>query len=109
MAYYEIRAFIDEFGMRVRLYVLDASYQIGRERKAYPGAGQEPVEFQDGNPPETFGYLNPDAAQALADDLWRAGFRPTAGKQSEGQVAATQAHLADMRALAFAKLNVSQP
>lgn len=48
-------------------------------------------------------------AQMLIDDLWSAGLRPTAGKQSEGMVSATEAHLRDMRAIAFAKLNIGQP
>ena len=43
------------------------------------------------------------------DSLWACGLRPTQGKQSEGQVAAVERHLADMRAIAFTKLEVPQP
>lgn len=41
------------------------------------------------------------AAQTLIDDLWAAGFRPTEGAGSAGQLAATQKHLEDMRTLVF--------
>lgn len=44
--------------------------------------------------------LPPEAAQALMDELWRHGLRPTQGQQSEGQLAATQAHLEDLRSIA---------
>ena len=50
-----------------------------------------------------------DAAQNLIDDLWRMGFRPSDGTGNAGQLAATQAHLNDMRALAFKKLAVDIP
>jgi hypothetical protein len=50
--------------------------------------------------------LDPDQAQLLADELWRIGFRPTQGKQSEGRGDAIDAHLQDMRQIAFHKLGV---
>ena len=105
----EIRAFIDEYGHRVRLYALEANHYIGGPRKAYPGPSMEPIEFEQGLSPPVFAYMAPESAQSLANDLWAAGFRPTQGKQSEGQITATQSHLADMRAIAFAKLNVEKP
>lgn len=55
------------------------------------------IEFREGE------------AQALIDALWSAGLRPTQGKQSEGVTAAQDRHLQDMRAIAFAKLNVERP
>ena len=48
-------------------------------------------------------------AQRLMDELWTAGLRPTQGKQSEGVTAAQGRHLEDMRAIAFAKLEVAKP
>ncbi len=48
--------------------------------------------------------LGPDEAQALIDQLWDCGLRPTQGKQSEGVIASQARHLEDMRAIAFAKL-----
>lgn len=53
--------------------------------------------------------LDPDQAQLLADELWRIGFRPTQGKQSEGRGEAIDQHLQDMRQIAFAKLDVPKP
>jgi hypothetical protein len=38
-------------------------------------------------------------AQQLMDQLWDCGLRPSEGAGSVGQMAAVQAHLADMRAL----------
>jgi hypothetical protein len=45
--------------------------------------------------------LTIEAAQALMDSLWQCGLRPTEGAGSAGALAATQAHLADMRKLVF--------
>jgi hypothetical protein len=45
--------------------------------------------------------LERTAAQSLFDDLWKAGFRPTNEIGSEGQLAALQGHLEDMRKIAF--------
>jgi len=48
--------------------------------------------------------LTKDDAQAFMDELWHVGIRPTEGTGSAGSLAATQAHLKDMRAL-VAKAN----
>lgn len=45
--------------------------------------------------------LRKDAAQELIDGLWQCGLRPSEGTGSAGALAATQAHLQDMRALVF--------
>lgn len=45
--------------------------------------------------------LSQDDAQALMDELWQAGVRPANGVGSVGQLAATETHLKDMRAIAF--------
>jgi hypothetical protein len=45
--------------------------------------------------------ISVEAAQALMDSLWQCGLRPTEGTGSAGALAATQAHLADMRKLVF--------
>lgn len=39
--------------------------------------------------------------QQLMDEIWAAGIRPTEGSGSAGSLAATERHLADMRALVF--------
>lgn len=53
--------------------------------------------------------LSSEDAQRLMDELWQAGLRPTQSKQSHGAFDAQGQHLADMRAIAFAKLKVNRP
>lgn len=53
--------------------------------------------------------ISRDAAQNLIDELWFLGYRPEGGQMSVGQAAATGKHLEDMRAIAFAKLEVAKP
>lgn len=48
--------------------------------------------------------LSPHDAQQLMDELWHCGLRPTEGVGSAGSLAATQAHMADMRTIAMAAL-----
>lgn len=51
--------------------------------------------------------LSISQAQALVNQLWDQGIRP---KQSNGsETPALASHLADMRAIAFAKLNIDKP
>lgn len=45
--------------------------------------------------------LRPNEAQALMDDLWACGIRPSEGTGSAGALKATQYHLEDMRRLVF--------
>ena len=45
--------------------------------------------------------MSRDSAQQLMDELWNVGLRPTEGTGSAGSLAATERHLADMRALVF--------
>ena len=45
--------------------------------------------------------LADEQAQQFIDELWRVGFRPSEGSGSAGSLAATERHLADMRALVF--------
>lgn len=53
--------------------------------------------------------MTPGDAQRLMDELWKVGFRPTQGQQSEGQMAAISKHLADMRALVSPLAKVELP
>jgi hypothetical protein len=48
--------------------------------------------------------LDKGCVQELMDSLWMLGIRPSEGVASTGQVEAMQAHLADMRKLAFGLL-----
>ncbi len=68
------------------------------------------IEFEDYEPHtetrETFN-LRPEDAQALMDELWHAGIRPSSGEGSVGQIGATEKHLSDMRKLVEKTLEVS--
>jgi hypothetical protein len=68
-----------------------------------PAAAFEPLEPQL--------ELDDTEAQSLMDQLWQCGIRPTEGTGSAGAMAATQAHLADLRKLVFEdeRLNPCQP
>lgn len=48
--------------------------------------------------------LKYEEAQALMDELWQVGLRPTEGSGSAGSLAATERHLKDMRDIALAAL-----
>ena len=53
--------------------------------------------------------LKRDDLQSLMDELWTVGIRPTEGTGSAGSLAATQAHLNDMRALVFKQYGALTP
>lgn len=53
--------------------------------------------------------LHGEEAQELMDMLWNCGLRPTQSKSSAGQLEAVERHLADMRAIAFSKLEIEKP
>lgn len=69
----------------------------------------EPVTLTEKEPGvlvQPFLTLEPREAQQLMDELWLCGLRPTEGTGSAGSLAATERHLADMRAIAFSKLRI---
>lgn len=41
-----------------------------------------------------------DDVQSLMDELWRIGYRPTDNASTTGELAATRAHLSDMKTIA---------
>jgi hypothetical protein len=61
---------------------------------------------EDGYLVEPSFRLSHEDAQALMDELWNCGLRPTEGTGSAGALAATQKHLEDMRRLVFEKDSV---
>lgn len=65
-------------------------------------------KYEDGMETPFFVSLIRDDAQALIDDLWHSGYRPTEGSGSAGSLAATEKHLADMRKIAFKQLDMSE-
>jgi hypothetical protein len=60
-----------------------------------------PIPVEDGTEAPVWVTLRDEEAQSLMDALWNTGVRPSNGEGSVGQLAATEAHLADMRALVF--------
>lgn len=59
------------------------------------------VEAKPGDSLVPFTTISMDMAQELMDSLWQCGVRPAEGSGSAGSLAATERHLADMRALVF--------
>jgi hypothetical protein len=66
----------------------------------------EKIDEHDCIAPAPSFHLEPEQAQTLLDDLWQCGVRPTEGAGTAGSMRATERHLEDMRAIAFAKLNI---
>lgn len=58
-------------------------------------------EIPEGEIARPFLTLTVTEAQALMDELWHCGLRPSEGTGSAGSLAATERHLADMRKLVF--------
>jgi len=58
--------------------------------------------------PPTLEVFNGDF-QALANDLWREGFRPADAMGSAGELAATRRHLEDFRTIVFNKAKIGVP
>jgi hypothetical protein len=52
--------------------------------------------------------LDESDAQALIDELWACGLRPTEGTGSAGSLAATERHLKDMRDIAMGALKKAE-
>lgn len=63
----------------------------------------------DGSRPAPAFRLARLEVQALMDELWGLGFRPTAAKGNAGQLSAIQSHLRDMRALVEKACSVKLP
>jgi hypothetical protein len=102
--YIRIAAFPNMWDERVRILV------VRREQGKPQQVGRlQFTEVPEGESLEGTAELDRSEAQELMDMLWACGLRPTQGKQSEGQVAAVERHLADMRTLAFAMLEIKQP
>ena len=70
--------------------------QVGNDRNAY-GENIVMKTYEEGQAVEPTFRMNQHDAQALIDGLWECGFRPSEGTGSAGALAATQAHLKDMR------------
>lgn len=98
------RVFPADYGSRLRLYLFN---ERGEKRSFVENMTL--IDVTDGAEPPSAAFIDMRDAQQFMDDLWSAGVRPTDGKDPKGQIAATQRHLEDMRAIAFAKLKVAAP
>lgn len=92
-------------GESLPFYLFDFD-AMGRQRIVPLG---EPQAFDRGSYVAPAFDLLRDSAQDLMDDLWAAGIRPSGTLQGDGEPSAQRQHLADMRAIAFAKLNIAPP
>lgn len=75
----------------------DGGFDVGQPltmRKVEPGDYVGDATFR----------LSNTAAQALMDELWGCGLRPSEGTGSAGSLAATERHLKDMQAIALGLL-----
>lgn len=96
-------------------FSFDRSYEVrvGVETSDGKLAVMQPTEFKviDENTYERIPAMaiSRDDCQALMDELWRVGIRPSEGTGSAGSLAATERHLADMRALVFKQYGALVP
>jgi hypothetical protein len=102
----ELRAHLAPWRDAVEFYLIDRG--TGRA-PSFVGTNVTMEELKEGFAPDapTFS-LSSAHAQALADELWHAGFRPKAATSPDGALHMQGAHLADMRAIAFAKLGLAE-
>lgn len=87
-------------------------FALLRHQTGQPNAVAAPpqwIELPEGAPAEPTFRLHAEEVQELMDMLWSVGFRPTQAKASAGLADALQHHLADMRAIAFSKLEIEKP
>ena len=94
-----LRARMTDFLDRINIYIA----RVDKENHKLQFV--EDIEFsteQDGLTivPPTLS-LSEENGQALMDELWKCGLRPTEGKGSAGSLAATEQHLQDFRKIAF--------
>jgi hypothetical protein len=54
-------------------------------------------------------FVTRDEAQQLMNELWRCGVRPKDGSGALAHVEAQQAHMKDLRAIAFHALKIKSP
>lgn len=95
----EVRAYLRPWNDSIDLLVVQPMYGTKSRSVAQPLTFRTLEEGLYISEPTM--SLDLKAAQQLMDSLWQCGLRPTEGKGSAGALAATQAHLEDMRKLVF--------
>ena len=105
----EFFAELRQFGRRIDLHMVvpsrgegDPAYMARNVTFTAMAEDEQTTAFVD--PPLSFSIRS---AQSLMDQLWKCGLRPSEGRGSAGALAATQAHLADMRDIAQQALEVA--
>lgn len=94
----ELRVERRPLGARLEFYLL--SHHPAGKLSLGKSITFEPLEEDMWAPQPTFS-LGQTEAQALMDQLWQCGLRPSEGSGSAGSLAATERHLEDMRKLAL--------
>jgi len=106
---YRIRACREPWRFDViELQVTMVDQSDGRRYIIDPSVRAEPLDETALVQPLVTAYLHNEHAQILMDDLWRCGLRPTEGRGSAGALAATEAHLEDMRSIVFGMLELRE-
>jgi len=87
--------------------VVGKSIGPNAERRHYMATNITFVPVEEGQALEPTFTLRRDQAQALMDELYRVGVRPSE-QGTAGELAATKAHLKDMRALVAKAIDVPE-
>ena len=81
-------------------YAVHLAKHVGQEtfvvREIVTDKVEDDILFQPLEPPLLVGH---QMCQQFLDELWRAGFRPSRGRHTAGELKATQAHLQDMQGM----------
>jgi len=104
-----ITATKSDFGRRINIRIMDLVKDPSKGFGKWKGVHVEELTFVDygeGVDVAPSCYLDLDKAQALMDNLWDCGIRPTEGSGSAGSMSATQKHLQDMRTIVEKQLKV---
>jgi len=97
----EIHAQAQSFRRGIDLIIAGNANENGDRLIALPPAFEIVPDHLMASP--TLSITN-EAGQALMDELWACGIRPTEGSGSAGSLAATERHLKDMQSIAFGLL-----
>jgi hypothetical protein len=89
------------WGRHIEFQVGHFSGLQGRDFSVATDLKMQALEADQCIPNSPLFSLEPTEAQALMDQLWQCGLRPSEGSGSAGSLAATERHLEDMRKLAL--------
>ena len=99
-----------DWGRRTGIAVVEHTYEGRKLVETMLRVGEPPVVLNELDAiTEPTLSLTKEQAQELFDGLYAIGFRPKIEGKAVGELAGVRAHLEDMRALAFDKLEVTKP